>query len=102
MDKMPNIVAAIALGLGMSLAAVSGAVAQPKEGCEVSTIDEAATGASASDEHAAVSPETGREEATTTTAEERAEMQGSTDGSDAPMPGMGECDDIDDLGQDEG
>ncbi len=85
----------------MSLAVVGGAVAQPKEGCEISTIDEAAVGASASEEHAAVSPETGRETggdtdnpASVATAE--------AEGSHAPMPGMGECDEIDDLGTDDG
>lgn len=101
MDKMTSTVAALALGLGMSLAVVGGAVAQPKEGCEISTIDEAAHDAGASEEHAAVSPETGRESggdtdspATGATAE--------AEGSHAPMPGMGECDEIDDLGTDDG
>ena len=35
-------------------------------------------------------------------ADDRGTMHGSTAGSDAPMPGMGECDEIDDLGTDDG
>ncbi len=70
MDRIIGTLAALALGIGFSLAVSGGAVAQEgEEGCPVYEGDPAGddlTGAVGSEEYAEIAPETGRETAAET------------------------------------
>ena len=99
MDRITGTLAALALGVGVSLALAGSAVAQPQEGCEIylTAPETSEQGAVASEEYAEITPPTGRETSGETpdpamTAE--AEAVGS---ESAARIGMGECDEIEEL-----
>ena len=72
------------------------AVAQPKEGCEIATPGETDYQAQASEEYAEVTPPTGAEKGGQTPSPDSGATAEAT-GSGAPMPGVGECDEIQEL-----
>ena len=97
MEKTTGILATLIVAAGLSVMVTQGALAQPKEGCEDATPGETAMQDEASEDGSGApgtgvgGPEVG--------AEEHAAMEGSVEGSGAPMPGRGECDEIDTLPQ---
>lgn len=97
MDKSTNIWAALVVAGGLGMMVTQGALAQPKEGCEDATPGDTAMQAEASEDGSGA-PKTGVG-GPEMSEEEMAAMEGSTGASGAPMPGRGECDEIDELPQ---
>ena len=98
MDRITGTLAALALGVGVSLALAGGAVAQPQGGCEI-IVDPASetAGIQGSEEYAEIAPTTGAETAGETPDPEMGAEAEAVGSESAARIGMGECDEIEQL-----
>ena len=96
MEKTGHIFAALIVAGGLGVMVTQGALAQPEQGCEDATPGETAVGAQPSEQVAEyVTPpgcDTGH-----ITDETAFDCEALAEGSHAPMPGRGHCDEIDEM-----